>query len=189
MLPRAWAWSPSGGISFLLAGWRRRPGTWTWSPARRAVGDRGLRSPLPPATPNPALRQPSVTTSKIVQVVPQPPPCRAAAGVRPPAVPRLRGTSVRPASELPPLRGGDILRALPRLRLKTLCSAVFPHGGSRSRTPEKTAFPLLIQRTVPENTMRQKGTMGDGGNSAPLEHFVFEKGKMRGGGTAPPGRK
>ena len=35
-----------------------------------------------------------------------------------------------------PFRGGDLLRALPRLRRKTLCRAVFPRGDSRSRTPE-----------------------------------------------------
>ena len=74
-----------------------------------------MRSPLPPTTPNPALRQPSLTVLRNKSAVLLPPLCRAAVGVRTPAVPRRRGTSARPASELPPLRDGDLLRALPRL--------------------------------------------------------------------------
>ena len=46
------------------------PGIRAWSPARRAAGGRGLRSPLPPTTPNPALGQPSLTGSMITQAMP-----------------------------------------------------------------------------------------------------------------------
>ena len=93
----------------------RRRRSLTGIDSRDAAGGRGLRSPSPPTTPYPALGQPSLTRYSLAGSAPLPPLCRAAAGYRPPAVPRKRGTSVRPASELPPLRGGDLLRALPRL--------------------------------------------------------------------------
>ena len=52
-----------------------------------------------------------------------------------------RGPSVRPASELPPLRGGDLLRALPRLRLTPLfATQSFPAGTALSAR-RKNGFP------------------------------------------------
>ena len=145
------AWS---GACFLF--FFRRMGAvarhWGVVASRRGAGGRGLRSPLPPTTPNPALRQPSLTVLRNKSAVLLPPLCRAAAGVRTPAVPRRRGTSVRPASELPPLRGGDLLRALPRLHQQS-SRFIFSHKwhvipGCRA---EKTVFPLLIPCAVPES--------------------------------------
>ena len=75
-----------------------------------------------------------------------PPPCRAAAGLRTPAAPRPRGTSVRPASELPPLRDGDLLRALPRLRQQ---AGIVVPASQAVRRPllwsRKNGFPLVIR--------------------------------------------
>ena len=95
-----------GLVSFLFRRWlvasARHPGVVACAAGGRG---RGLRSPLPPTTPYPALGQPFLTVLRNQSAVPLPPFCRAAAGVRTPSVPRKRGTSVRPASELPPLPG------------------------------------------------------------------------------------
>ncbi len=126
------------------AGWRLLPGIRAWSPARRAAGGRGLRSPLPPTTPYPALGSPSLTDSPDTRGVPWPPPCRAAAGVRPPAVPRPRGTSVRPASELPPHSGR---RSPPRPAALTSTNGIVVPASQVLRRPlmrvGKNGFPLM----------------------------------------------
>ena len=119
-----------------------------------------MRSPLPPTTPNPALGQPSLTRDPRAESVPLPPLCRAAAGVRTPAVPRKRGTSVRPASELPPLSGR---RSPPRPAALTStrqnrCSC-FASGTSSLAVEWENGFPLLSRCTVPERRSRRWGML------------------------------
>ena len=88
-------------VFFSVAGRRLLPGIRAGSRAQRVAGGRGLRSPSPPTTPYPALGQPSLTDSLLVGSVPLP-PCRAAAGVRTPAVPHSAGqASVRRRSFRP----------------------------------------------------------------------------------------
>ena len=149
-----------------------QPGIRAWSPARRAAGGRGLRSPLPPTTPNPALGQPSLTRDPRAESVPLPPLCRAAAGVRTPAVPRKRGTSVRPASELPPLSGR---RSPPRPAALTSANRIVVPALQAVRHPllwnGENGFPLLSQSTVPENRCQPgKNSSLDGGR-----HFFTAK--------------
>ena len=137
-----------------------QPGIRAWSPARRAAGGRGLRSPLPPTTPNPALGQPSLTRDPRAESVPLPPLCRTAAGVRTPAVPRKRGTSVRPASELPPLSGR---RSPPRPAALTSANRIVVPALQAVRHPllwnGENGFPLLSQSTVPERRSRRWGML------------------------------
>ena len=49
-----------------------------------------------------------------------------------------------------PFRGGDLLRALPRLRWETSRSPFFPIRGQPSPHAGRNGFPLLIPCTVPE---------------------------------------
>ena len=123
-----------------------------WVASRRGAGGRGLRRPLPPTTPYPALGAAILDGQQGGRrSYHWPPPCRAAAGVRPPAVPRGRGTSVRPASELPPLSGR---RSPPRPAALTSTSGIAVPASQALRHPlmrgGRNGFPLLSQCTVPE---------------------------------------
>ena len=137
---------------FFVASWRLQPGIRAWSPARRAAGGRGLRSPLPPTSPNPALGQPSLTVLRNKSAVPLPPFCRAAAGIRTPAVPLYAGRASVRRRSFRPFRGGDLLRALPRLHQQ---GRIVVPALQAVRRPllwsEENGFPLLSRCTVPEN--------------------------------------
>ena len=79
LLPGIGAWSPPGGgqnggpqghthkYKSFFVGLRLLPGIGAWSPPGRG---RGLRSPLPPTTPNPALGQPPLTDNTETRGVP-----------------------------------------------------------------------------------------------------------------------
>ena len=108
-----------GGLGVSAFGFRR----WIAASARRpglvacAAGRQGAGAwqPLAPHTPYPALSPSSVTGIVSLQAYPA-----SLADARHWASPfrfPARGTSVRAASELPPLRGGDLLRAMTRLRV------------------------------------------------------------------------
>lgn len=78
----------------------------------------GACQPLAPYNPLPRLRQPSLTgiiSPQLIPFSPLPAARHRASPFRCPA----RGTSVRAAAELPPRRGGDLRRAMPRLRHQT----------------------------------------------------------------------
>ncbi|WP_300773623.1 hypothetical protein [uncultured Desulfovibrio sp.] len=68
-------------------------------------------------------------------------------------------TSVRAASELPPLRGGDLLRAMPRLRLQNRMGGLLRMEGSFHVRKSGKGFPLLIQCTVPVSAGRAAGVI------------------------------
>ena len=81
-----------------------------------AAGGRGqgLASPLPPTTPIPVLGQPSLAGIRRAAALLCSSLCRASEGIALPLSRAGLGTSVRAASELPPRRGGDLLRAMTR---------------------------------------------------------------------------
>lgn len=78
----------------------------------------GACQPLAPYNPLPRLRQPSLTGNFSPQAVPFSPLPVARHRASPSRCP-ARGTSVRAAAELPPLQGGDLHRAMQRLRHQT----------------------------------------------------------------------
>ena len=149
-----------------------QPGIRAWSPARRAAGGRGLRSPLPPTTPNPALRLPSLTIFRDTSAV----PCLlSAARQRAFGLPLPRASAGRASvrrRSFRPFRGGDLLRALPRLHqqgrivvptLQAVRHLLLWNG--------ENGFPLLSQSTVPENRCQPgKNSSLDGGR-----HFFTAK--------------
>lgn len=103
--------------SLCAVGRRLRPGPRVWSPPGEGQGA-GACQPLAPYNPLPRLRQPSLTgiiSPQLIPFSPLPAARHRASPFRCPA----RGTSVRAAAELPPLRGGDLRRAMPRLRHQT----------------------------------------------------------------------
>ena len=83
-----------------------------------AAGDRGLRSPLSPTTPYPALGQPSLSACMIALDVLLPPLCRAAYGNALP-LSRLRRNERPGGVGASAPTGGDLLRAMPRLRFRS----------------------------------------------------------------------
>ena len=86
--------------------------------SRRGAGDRGLRSPLSPTTPYPALGQPSLSACMIALDVLLPPLCRAAYGNALP-LSRLRRNERPGGVGASAPTGGDLLRAMPRLRFRS----------------------------------------------------------------------
>lgn len=109
-----WRW---GYTRLCAVGQRLRPGPRVWSPPGEGQGA-GACQPLAPYNPLPRLRQPSLTgiiSPQLIPFSPLPAARHRASPFRCPA----RGTSVRAAAELPPLRGGDLRRAMPRLRHQT----------------------------------------------------------------------
>ena len=109
--------SGAGDTSVHAAEPRLRPGPRAWSPPGGGQGT-GACQPLAPCNPLPRLRQPSLTgiiSPQLIPFSPLPAARHRASPFRCPA----RGTSVRAAAELPPLRGGDLRRAMPRLRHQT----------------------------------------------------------------------
>ena len=109
--------------------------------SRRGAGGRGLRRPLPPTTPYPASGQPSLTSVRLRSASPCLLPAARQRAFGLPLSRAERGPSVRPASELPPLRGGDLLRALPRLRLKLLFAALSFSTRTALPARRKNGFP------------------------------------------------
>ena len=137
------------GVVACAAGWLSffpfLSGRWLAASARRpgvvacAAGGRGqgLAQPLAPYDPVPRVR--AALPDGQHGYAKLSPHLLPAARQRAIGLPLSRAhagrASVRRRS-FRPFRGGDLLRALPRLRRKTLCRAVFPRGDSRSRTPE-----------------------------------------------------
>ena len=110
-----------------------------------------MRSPSPPTTPYPALGQPSLTRYPLAGSVPLPPLCRAAAGYRTPAVPRKRGTSIRPASEVGAFfflffRAGRRLQ--PGIWAWSPTRRAAGGRGLRSPSPPTTPYPALGQPSL-----------------------------------------
>ena len=136
-----------GRFPFFLFRWiaasARHPGVVACAAGGRG---QGLAQPLAPYNPVPRVWAAIRDEHPRAQAIPPPPLCHATAGARTPAVPRRRGTSVRPASELPPLRGGDLLRALPRLRQQN--GIVVPTSQALRRPllwSRENGFPLVIR--------------------------------------------
>ena len=114
---------PAGEAAFIFSSYRQVTASARHRgrvASRRGAGGKGLASPLPPTTPNPALRQPSLPGSFSLQAFPLSLFLSRVKGRRPPAVPRkARDELPGAASELPPTRGGDLLRAMTRFRQQT----------------------------------------------------------------------
>ena len=118
-----------GGGSFLFSFFP----CWPTASARHlglvayAAGGRGqgLAQPLAPYDPVPRVRAAILDALSAGGEGPPSSSLPRGSGLSDSRCPALRGTSVRPASELPPLRGGDLLRALPRLHQQSMLLIFF----------------------------------------------------------------
>ncbi len=180
LLPDIGAWSPpSGGqnggpqghthkYKSFFVGLRLLPGIGAWSPPGRG---RGLRSPLPPTTPNPALGQPPLTDNTETRGVPSASSLPRGSGrsaSRCPARARDepgQSGGGRPAGTLSRAGAG---RASVRRRSFRPCGAAISsapcrayvskrnrcsfltNGASSLNVKQEKRFPLLIPCTVPE---------------------------------------
>ena len=82
---------PAGEAAFIFSSYRQVTASARHRSrvaSRRGAGGKGLASPLPPTTPNPALGQPSLTGELFPSGLPFSSFRRASYGLRPPAVPR-----------------------------------------------------------------------------------------------------
>ncbi len=142
------AWGLFPAFFRWMAAVPRRPGVVA---SRRGAGDRGLRSPLPPTTPNPALGQPPLTDNTDTRGVPSASSLPRSSGRSASRCP-ARARDERPSGVGASAPFGAAISSAPcraYVSKRNRCSFL-TNGASSLNVKQEKRFPLLIPCTVPE---------------------------------------